>query len=236
MNRGRFIGVGVGPGDSELLTVKTVRYLKEADVIICPEKKEGSGSFALDIAKEYIDMDKVAYMTFPMHYDVDELKKKWSSNADEIQDLVSNGKMVVFITLGDPTVFSTYMYLLDYLRETDLSIETVPGITSFCNMASSMNIPIAEWEEGFSVVPLRKSVDEKLINALDNFENVVIMKPSNDGKALAKVLKEKGLENNFVLVTKSGTDKEVRIKDIRYLEEEKIPYLSTIIVKKNGKL
>ncbi|RKD22497.1 precorrin-2/cobalt-factor-2 C20-methyltransferase [Caminicella sporogenes DSM 14501] len=235
MKKGKFYGVGVGPGDSELITVKAKRILNEVDVVICPEKRKSAGSFAYDIAKEHIKKDvKIIYLTFPMIYDENELQNKWEENALIIAKLLNEGKSVAFITLGDPTVYSTYMYLLPYLKKYDVEVETIPGITSFCSVAGSLNIPIVEWEEGFSVVPLRKGDGDKLIRALDNFENVIVMKPSNDCKILANELIKRGLENNFILISKCGTEEERVITDIDIVKSEKIPYLSTMIIKKNG--
>ncbi|WP_427338804.1 precorrin-2 C(20)-methyltransferase [Caloranaerobacter sp. DY30410] len=235
MRKGIFYGVGVGPGDPELITIKAKKILNEVDVIICPEKRESAGSFAYKIAKEHIKSNaEIMYLTFPMVYDENELQNKWEENASIIAKMVNKGKTVAFITLGDPTIYSTYMYLLHYLKKYDIEVKTIPGITSFCSVSSSLNMPIAEWEEGFSVVPLRKGDNDKLKRALDNFENVIVMKPANDCKILANELLKRGLENNFVLISKCGTEEERIITDINVIINEKIPYLSTIIIKKNG--
>lgn len=235
MKKGKFYGIGVGPGDPDLLTLKAIKILNDVDIIICPEKTEAAGSFAYDIAKKHIKKDiKIMYLTFPMIYDEEELQRKWKENALRIAQKINEGKDVAFITLGDPTIYSTYMYLLPYLKKLDINIETIPGITSFCLAASNINMPIAEKEEGFCIVPLRKGDDDKLSKALDEFENIIIMKPSNNCKMVADELRKRSLENKFILISKCGTDEQRIVTDIQVIKEEKIPYLSTIIIKKNG--
>ncbi|GAA0180371.1 precorrin-2 C(20)-methyltransferase [Clostridium sediminicola] len=235
MKKGKLFGIGVGPGDPDLLTIKAVKTLNEVDIIICPEKKEAAGSFAYDIAKKHIKEDAILlHLTFPMIYNEDELKIKWKENAEKIAEKIKKGKTLAFITLGDPTVYSTYMYLLPYLKELEVEVETIPGITSFCLLAGSMNLPIAEWEESFCIVPLRKGEDDKLSKALDDFDNVIVMKPSNNCRMVADELIKRGLQNNFVLISKVGTENQNVVTDIDVIKNEKIPYLSTIIIKKKG--
>ncbi|MTI65214.1 MAG: precorrin-2 C(20)-methyltransferase [Firmicutes bacterium] len=230
---GKFYGIGVGPGDKELLTIKATKILKEIDIIICPESVKGKGSIALNICSEYLKDDvEILPLTFPMTYDENVLKKKWKENSDIIYKKLKSGKDVAFLTLGDPSVYSTYMYLLPHLKEKDVLINTIPGITSFSSIANNLNIPLATSEETIGILPLRKDAN-KLENFLDNYDNVIIMKPSHASKKIAEVLIKKGYENNFVMVSKSGTDKEKVVTDINRLKNEKVPYLSTVIVKKN---
>ena len=129
--------MGVGPGDSELLTVKAVRLIKEADVIIVPVKKEGKEeSTALDIARPYVeDMSKVAYYYFPMFHnfadDADTIEL-FKSHGQKINKLIEENKSVVFLTLGDPAIYCTYTYIDKYVND----VKYVPGIPSFINGAA----------------------------------------------------------------------------------------------------
>lgn len=231
---GRFIGIGVGPGDEALITIKAVETLKKVDIIACPEGKRKKGSFAYDIAKKYIpDTTEKLYLEFPMIHDQRLLEEKWSENADIIADHVKKGKVIAFLTLGDPTVFSTYMYLVPLLIDRGINVETIPGVTSFCAVASKVNVPLTKWEETLAVVPLKKGC-QSAIEALDNFDNVVIMKPSHDSKKLGEELIKRGLDDKFILVSKCSTEHENVTTDINDLLKEDIPYLSTMIVKKKG--
>jgi len=232
--KGLVYGIGVGPGDPELISLKAINVIKNIDVIICPEAKKGAKSIAFEIAEPYMKKDtEVVTMVFPMVYDIETLNKKWSENANVIEAFVEKGKNVAFVTLGDPAIYSTYMYMVPYLKDKNIDVVTIPGITSFCSVASELNIPICLWEETFSVVPLQKDC-KTARRALENNDNVIIMKPSHANRELAEILIEMGLENNFAMITKSSTEKQNIIRDINVLKNEKVPYMSTIIVKRKG--
>jgi len=232
--KGLVYGIGVGPGDPELISIKAINVIKNIDVVICPEAKKGSKSIAFEIAKPYMKEDtEVVTMFFPMVYDKETLNKKWNENAEIIEKFVLQGKNVAFVTLGDPAIYSTYMYMVPYLKSKNIEVVTIPGITSFCSVAAELNIPICLWEETFSVVPLQKDC-ETARRALESNDNVIIMKPSHANRELAEILIEMGLENNFAMITKSSTDKQNIIRDINVLKNEKVPYMSTIIVKRKG--
>lgn len=233
---GKLYGIGVGPGDKELVTIKAKRLLNEVDIIYCPEKKEGAGSFAFDIVKDHIENEKVVIknLIFPMNYNKDALITQWRQNAEIITKDVERGKNVAFITLGDPTVYSTFMYVLHYIDQKKVPVEIVPGITSFCAVASRLNLPLVEWEENLAIVPKRKKGEEAFNKVFDSFDNIIFMKPNNDPEVLINQLKKRGLENNFILITKCGTDEETIVTDINVLADMKIPYLSTMLIKKGG--
>lgn len=234
---GKLYGIGVGPGDPELLTLKAHRILKEADVIFCPEKETGAGSFAYDIVKDLLEQGKakIVNLVYPMHYHGKQLREMWESNARSIAAHLKGESTGAFITLGDPAVYSTFMYTLPYIEETGISVEVVPGITSFCAVADTMKMPLVAWDEDLVVAPVRKNSSEDLSKVLREHDNVVLMKPSANKQALLKAIRENHLEDRFVLVTKSGTGEERLVTDFAELEQYDIPYLSTVIIKKQGR-
>ncbi len=230
----KVIGIGVGPGDPELITVKAINAIKNCDLIVVPVSKIGKSSVAFDIAKEYIEgEDTVLEQLFPMTHDKKDLEKNWDENTLEIKRLVEEGKTVGFLTLGDPSFYSTYMYLVPRLISYGIKVETIPGITSFSAVAAAENIKIGEWEEPVGIVPL-KGNGETLKDALDNFNNVVVMKPTHNIELLYDELKNRKLEENFVLISKCSTKDHRVIRDIEELKEKRIPYLSTMIIKRAG--
>ncbi len=232
--KGKFYGIGVGPGDPELITLKAISAIKMADVLICPDAGNGKKSIALEIGEDYVqDKTERVAMTFPMVYDEEVLNKSWEENAVQIERYINAGKNVAFITLGDPGVFSTFMYIVPFLVAKGIEIETIPGVTSFSAVASTMNLPICLWEETFTVVPLQKDVASAR-RAIENSDNVIIMKPSYANKELAELLIEKGLEKNFVMISKVSTNTQNIVRDINVLKNEKVPYMSTIIIKRKG--
>ena len=237
---GILYGIGVGPGDPELLTMKAHRILHQADVIFCPEKEAGAGSFAFDIIEELVKEAKaeIVNLVYPMHYHGEKLQTMWEMNAGVIAGYLEGDRTGAFITLGDPAVYSTFMYTLPYIERRGVTVEVVPGVPSFCAVADSMKMPLAAWSEDLLVMPVGRKGGGDLGEILRQHDNVVFMKPSANQEALVRAIRENGLEDSFVLVTKSGTGEERMITDFEELEQYDIPYLSTVIVKnprKRGK-
>lgn len=231
MSIGMFYGLGIGPGDPDLITLKSVKILKMVDFIISPIARKGSESIALNIAKEHIREDaEIIKLDFPMLKDDKLLNEKWKSNSEFIINLLKEGKKGAFITLGDSTTFSTYMYIVPYLKEAGIKIETIPGITSFATISSKLNMSLVSGEENLCIYPMTKEI-EKLENIIENNDNIVLMKVSANPKGLVNILKKYSLESKFVLVSRCSNENEkisYNIDDIN----ESIPYLSTIIIKK----
>jgi len=232
----KLYGIGVGPGDPEYLTLKAKRLINSVDVLLCPIKKEGSDSFAFEIVKPNLENDqvKIENLVFPMHYDTEDLENHWHRNGKLISNYLSEGKTCGFITLGDPTVYSTFIYTLPYINKEVMDLEIVPGITSFCAVASEIKEPLMVWEESLKIIPVRKNDSEHLIKAIEDNENIVLMKPSNDTQTIIAALKSHNLEDKFMLISRVGTESSNLIRNIDELEGMKLPYLSTMIIKKGG--
>jgi len=179
--RGKFYGVGIGPGDPELITLKAVKTLRSVSVVIAPFSRRES--VALNIAQPYI-LGEVLKLGFPMERDEKLLNMAWDANAKDIAMLLDEGKDVAFITLGDPMIYSTYIYVLHRLQ--GYEIETIPGITSFTAAASKLGFPIAEGDAPFAVIPSYQ--EDSLRAALDVYDSVVLMKISRDFDRIIDVL------------------------------------------------
>ncbi|MDO4288081.1 MAG: precorrin-2 C(20)-methyltransferase [Eubacterium sp.] len=233
--KGTFYGLGVGPGDPDLLTVKAYRILQEADVIITPTKKMGKPSIAYKIVESHIaPQTQVVEMSFPMislSKERETLEKQWKQNADEIEVLLNQGKSVVFLTLGDPMVFSTYSYVMEFLLDRGIEVITLSGIPSFCNLAAQINVPLTQGEESLGIVAMTQPLEE-IRQILDAHKNIVIMKVSANNAVLAEELEARGLEHSFVLVSNIGMESQSIVRDIEVLKG-KIPYLSTLLIKKD---
>ncbi|HAZ06155.1 MAG TPA: precorrin-2 C(20)-methyltransferase [Acetobacterium sp.] len=233
--KGIFYGIGVGPGDPDLLTVKAAKVLDACDAVITPVKKMGSTSVAFEIVKSHIsDLSKVIEMNFPMislSQEREALEKQWQENADEIEILLNQGKDVAFITLGDPMVFSTYSYVMEYLLKRNVEVVTLSGVPSFCNLGAQLNIPLTQGEESLGIVAMTQP-EEEIRAILDAHQNIVVMKISANNAWMAAELEARGLEKSFVLVSNIGMETQQVIRDIEVLKG-KIPYLSTLLIKKN---
>ena len=153
---GTFYGMGVGPGDPELLTVKAAAVLARCPHVVVPKAKADGGSVALEIAGRYVGKHaKIHELVFPMTTDKAELSRSWRVSAAKIAALLQTGTDVCFLTLGDALVYSTYIYLLRELKAIlpQLAVITVPGITSFSAVAALTNFPLGEGKEPITVVP-----------------------------------------------------------------------------------
>jgi len=142
------IGIGVGPGDPDLLTVKAVKAIQNADIIMCPASKEDRPSIAYSVISSLIDKSKnqeIIKLIFPMTKDKDILEQSWKKNAKIMAETVLSGKNVVYITVGDPFLYSTWIYMHRDLKEKypGMSINVIPGIVSMFTFASKVGVSIA---------------------------------------------------------------------------------------------
>ncbi|MEG1430575.1 MAG: precorrin-2 C(20)-methyltransferase, partial [Oscillospiraceae bacterium] len=152
MTEGRLYGIGVGPGDPELLTLKAVRLLGEADIIAVPDKGTGEKT-ALNIVKDFVVGKELLYCPTPMVRDGARLEACYEEIATKICDLLKAGKTVAFITLGDPTVYSTYIYVHKKVLARGYGAELIPGVPSFCAVAAELGVSLCEGGERLLVVP-----------------------------------------------------------------------------------
>ena len=231
---GKLYGLGVGPGDPELVTLKAKRIMEEADFIAVPKTSRGKKSFALSIVEDILGPGKsVLELVFPMSFDEALLENSWNSAIEEIKKVLDEGKDIAFITLGDPTIYSTYMYVHKAVRRMGYPTEVVPGITSFCASASRAGISLGENRETIAVIPSAYEC-ENLEEILDGFDNVVLMKVYRNMERLGELLRRKGLDGNTLVVSKCGTDEEMVEFGLDNLDYSRLSYFTTVIVKKNG--
>ena len=228
----KLYGIGVGPGDPELITMKAVRILKDIDVVAIPVSKVEKESVAFNIAKPYLKKDvEVVKLNFPMIKDVQERDKYRRENADKVKLLILENKSVAFLTLGDPLFYSTFIYLFEYLKD-EVEIEIVPGIFSFSAISSKARVPLTKGDETLTV--LTSFNEEKLQGLIENkFDTIVFMKVSSYSRELALFLEKNNLSKNFIMVSNYGMANEKVMTDISKLQSNNIDYLSTLILREN---
>jgi len=234
---GTFYGVGVGPGDPELMTIKAVKVLKSARAIVVPRSRDtASGSQALGIAGKAVDLSgkEIIEIAFPMTKDADELRRARKAAAERIAGILKAGKDAAFITLGDPVLYSTFSYLIPFVKELlpDVDVRVIPGITSFSAAASALTSPIAEADETVAIIPAAYGL-KGLEDALKAFDTVVIMKVNKVIDEVIGIIKRLGLSGNAFLVSKASLPDEEIVADIGGLKGTRPGYFSTLIVKKN---
>jgi precorrin-2/cobalt-factor-2 C20-methyltransferase len=229
MNKGKLFGIGVGPGDSELLTLKAVRILSEIPVICSPRSAPNKESIALSIVSPVIEERKdfkdltVLEPVFPMTEDSLTLEKHWDEASELIANHLNKGLDVAFITLGDPSIYSTFSYVQKRL-ENSYFIEIIPGIPSFAACASSIKKPLVEKDEVLIVVPKIKESFESL---MENGDTIALMKTSRNKKELEKKINHQEREKEIYSVENCTMKNEKIVKGF----PENKPYLSTTIIK-----
>lgn len=231
---GKLYGIGVGPGDPGLLTVKAQNLIKNSTVIAYPVNKRGEGSTALEIVKGAVDISEkcVMELLFSMNPD-DNVRKMCQTEAvKELAKVLDEGSDVVMITLGDVGVYSTYMYVDNEIKELGYETEVIPGIPSFCSGAAKARIPLMIGNEGLVIVPMAKQNRNMLESALSHFENVVVMKIWDSMNILVEMMKDLGIpKDNATVISNIGMEGEY-IGPIDL--ERKYGYFTTVIVKKGN--
>ncbi len=235
MKKGKLYGIGVGPGDSKLLTVKAVEAIRNCDMIITPKTEKKEGSVAWNIAKPYIpENTEILPMVFQMNTDMEAVARQWEENRRIICEKLDEGKNLVFLTLGDPMLYSTYMYIFRALEGTEYEAENIPGIPAFIGIANSIGMPLAEWEETVLILPATAS-PEKIDRALSAADHAVIMKVYKNWAYIQKELRKHHLIKNAVMVSRAGLPDEIIEKDLDALPADYKPnYLSTILTKRDN--
>ena len=242
--KGKLIGIGVGPGDSELLTLKAVKILEKIPVICSPKSSPEKESIALSIIKPVLEKRenrqkniamkenskngsinglKILEPIFPMTEDKNTLEKHWDDASDLIAKHLNKGLNVAFITLGDPSIYSTFSYVQKRL-ENSYEIEMVPGINSFTACASSIGKPLVEKDEILTIVP---KIDNRLEKLLEEGNSFVLMKTSRNTEELEEIIHEQDGKKEIISVQNCTMENE---KIIEGFPKNK-PYLTTTIVK-----
>jgi len=231
--RGTFYGIGVGPGDPELLTVKAIKAIEAADVLIAPKTEKKDGSVALEIARPHLKKDiEIVYQVFPMVKDFAEDPGAWEANKAEILALLHAGKNVAFLTLGDPMFFSTYIYVFRLLEHEDVDIVTVPGVPAFAAIGSQIGRPIAEGHDVLAIIPATAD-KERLEEIMAVAGSAVIMKVYHNSAEIIDLLRRNHMAKDAVLVSRAGLDGERIIYDLEAHADEKLNYLSTILTRRS---
>ena len=226
--KGKLIGIGVGPGDTELLTLKAARVLKTVPVVFSPKSSKEKESIALSIVRPVLEQREdykrlmLVAPIFPMIENKDELEKIWTSAAEMIAQYLDSGRDVAFITLGDPSIFSTYSYVQKKLIE-NYEVETIPGITSFTACAAARNKALVEQNDILTVVP---KIDGRLEEVLEYSDSVVLMKASRNTSELEETIEAKNRPKEIYSVQNCTRENE---KVIEGFSNEK-PYLTTTII------
>lgn len=225
---GILYGAGVGPGDPELMTLKAVRLIRENEVIALPgpdARETVAYQIAVQAVPELTEKTLLS-VDMPMTHDKEEMNRNHEKAADIIEAYLKEGRNVVFLTLGDPTIYSTFLYVQKRILNRGYQAELVSGITSFCAAAARTGTSLAEWDEQLHILP----AVHKLNNSLSLPGNYVLMKSGRKMQQVKEILKSSG--RDVVMVENCGMENEHI-----YRSTEEIPddagYYSLIIAKES---
>ena len=225
MKTGKLYGLGVGPGDPELLTLKAVRLMKQADIIAVPDKGTGEKT-ALQIVHAYIQGKELLYCPTPMIRDRERLEQCYESIAQRIAALLDHGKTVCFITLGDPTIYSTYIYVHKKIAARGYDAELVPGVPSFCAVAARLGQSLCEGSERLLIVPASRDLQD----SMDISANKIFMKAGSGILELQDRLRASGQLEQASLVENCGMKNEHVWQHFSDMTEPS-GYFSVVVVK-----
>ncbi|KIH96934.1 precorrin-2 C20-methyltransferase [Streptomonospora alba] len=230
---GRLVGVGVGPGDPELVTVKAVRRMREADTVIVPVLAGDEPGRAEATVRAHVDGSRIERAVFALN-DRHGLSKRrvraWDEAARAVLRRFEEGKATVaFATIGDPNVYSTFTYLAQTVREMapETEVETIPGVTAMQDLAARSGRVLAEGSEPLTLLPVTGGV-ERLRSALDSDATVVAYKFGRFAPQVAEAVRESGRGEDSVYGARLGLDDE-EIAPLDKLDGADLPYLSTLI-------
>lgn len=184
MKKGKLYGVSVGPGDPELMTLKAVRIIKEADVIAIPHReKEKCTAYQIALrAVPELAEKTILPIDMPMTKDAQRLEHAHRSGAAQVMAELERGHTVAFLTLGDVTVYSSCQYIYQRVREQGYDGELISGVPSFCAAAARLDRALVSGNDRLHILPATYDLAD--CSTLDGVK--VLMKP---GKNIAKIKK-----------------------------------------------
>lgn len=217
----KLYGVGTGPGNPDLLTLRSVNIIREVDIIFTPNNK--GKNMALDTAREFIQDKEVVYLDFPMG---EVVKKDYEKAAKIILDRIPEAGKGAFLTIGDPMIYSTFIYLMEELEDQEIHIEISPGIPSFLAGAGEAKVALTTKGDSFILC------DEFQEDLLDYGDSLAILKTLRNKEELINTLEENKYDYDYL--------KKISLEDQRILKnKEEIlrdkNYMSLILARKEGK-
>ena len=225
---GTFISVGVGPGDPQLLTLAAVDTIERCRVVALPASGAGDNA-AARIAGALLEGKELLYCPAPMSRDRGQLQAVFAQNADLLAGYLDRGENVAFLTLGDPTVYATPMYLHRILKERGYPTRIVPGVPSFCAAAAALDMPLCEGGEMLHVIPASYP-DSQL--ALDYPGTKELMK---SGRSLQQIKKQLAARPQLRAraVERCGMPGQVLYEDLKQIDES-ASYFTVVIAKEES--
>jgi precorrin-2/cobalt-factor-2 C20-methyltransferase len=228
---GTLYGIGVGPGDPELVPVKSARILGQVDIIFAAASTKNSYSLAVNIARPYIpETTPVQVLQFPMTTEAQETWSAWEDNARTLIASLEAGKDIAFLTLGDSMTYSTYGYILKQVKRLapHLPVVTIPGITSYQAAAACLNTPLVEGEESLMLVSGAQG-GNRLRHVTEKPDTIVFLKAYRNIGDISQAIDEAGVYQHCVGVSNCGLPEQKIIPDLHACRDQSPDYWTLII-------
>jgi precorrin-2/cobalt-factor-2 C20-methyltransferase len=234
--------VGCGPGDPELLTVKAASMLRKADVVYTPTAREGKPSIALSIVQQYVNATaKIVDLIFPMVKNREQARLYWRRNAEQIAETAKEGKNVVYLTVGDPSLYSTWIYIQKEItsRYPEIQVKIIPGIPSVFAFAAQAKISLVEGDETLGIIPACYDL-EKVKRTANSCDTLVFLKDGRYFGAVIDMLGSAGFSDDSMITIAEDVSggKEVlkrnSLKEIRQNRETAQKYFSLMVAKRKN--
>lgn len=234
MTTGKLWGVGVGPGAPDLLTLRAVDVLRRADVLALPRASDWSRSMAWTIARPAVgdvEGQERLFLTFPMSKDPAALRPSWDRAFAAIGERLAAGKTVAFVTEGDPSLFSTFIYLAREVEERwpEVPIEIVPAVSSVLAVPARARVPLADGCERIAIIPATYGTGD-LRQVLRSFDTTVIMKIGEEFPSVIEAITGEGLAGRAVFVSRATMPDERIERDLAKVTRDDCDCFAMIVV------
>jgi precorrin-2/cobalt-factor-2 C20-methyltransferase len=236
MSYGALYGVGVGPGAPDLITLRALSVLRAADVLALPRASEHAASTAWHILRPTLGEvpgQERLLLTFPMANDPERLSIAWRKALDAIGAQIERGRTVAFVTEGDPSLFSTFIYLQREapVRWPGIRIEVVPGVSSLAAVPAVSGVPLADGQERIAIVPAAYGVDD-LDDLLERFDTIVLMKIGPEMPRVVAALERARLLDRAVYVSRATMAEQRIVRDLHAVAGERGDCFAMVVIAK----
>src|ERR671918_3053999 len=229
--------IGCGPGDPDLVTIKATAFLKNADIVFAPTAREGRPSIALSIVRKYLSASvEIVDLIFPMVKDKEKLERYWRMNTDQMARAAESGKKVIYLTVGDPSLYSTWIYIQREIisRYPQIQFKIVPGIPSVFAFAAQAKISLVEGDETLGIIPACYDLD-KIKRTASSCDTLVFLKDGRYFGDIVNMLGDAGFVDESIITIaqdiSAGEEvlKQHSLKDLRRSKETTEKYFSLMV-------
>lgn len=230
--KGTLYGIGVGPGDPELLTIRAYRIITTAPIIFFPAGRGGHPGFAQQIVAQFLDMSRQQLIPLPfaLNHHEDELQQAWEAAAHHVTAALATGSDAVFLSEGDPLTYSTFTHLMRTLQalNADLKINVIPGITSFAAATAAARFPLVDGDQRVAILPALYG--PRLAEILNQFDTIVLLKVSPVFDQVLDQLEALGLADQALYARRIGRPEQELYFGLSALRGKVNDYFSLVII------